>query len=400
MYTSCGWFFDELSGIETVQVMQYAGRALQLAEELATANGAQALLPVNGRGLEEEFLKRLQTAPSNIPDHRNGRVIYEKFVQQAKVDLLVLGAHYAISSLFEDYVDEARIYCYVAEREASERVDAGETRLLVGRARVTSVITGEFAVVTFGVLDMGGPNVHCGVRRFRGLGTYQTLVDEAKEAFNRADFAEVIRLFDKHFGYSTHSLRTLFKDEQRKVLNQVLAETAEEAERSFRQVYQHHAASLRFLASLGSPPPKGLATAAEFVLNRDLQQALGPASGGPPDLDRMRAVMEEAQLGSIAIDRETLSFELGLAIDREATALDHAPWDAERVRRLEALVGLAQGAKAGVDLWRAQNVCYAILQERWPREKERARRGDENTARWIEAVTALAERLKVRVPAE
>jgi hypothetical protein len=36
MYTSCGWFFDELSGIETVQVIQYAGRVLQLADQLFT----------------------------------------------------------------------------------------------------------------------------------------------------------------------------------------------------------------------------------------------------------------------------------------------------------------------------------------------------------------------------
>src|SRR6202789_2015691 len=34
MYTSCGWFFDDISGIETVQVIAYAARALQLAQNL------------------------------------------------------------------------------------------------------------------------------------------------------------------------------------------------------------------------------------------------------------------------------------------------------------------------------------------------------------------------------
>ena len=57
MYTSCGWFFDELSGIETVQVIHYAARALQLAAQLT------------GRSLEEEFLNRLQLAKSNLPEH-------------------------------------------------------------------------------------------------------------------------------------------------------------------------------------------------------------------------------------------------------------------------------------------------------------------------------------------
>ena len=36
MYTSCGWFFDEISGIETVQVMMYAARAMQLAKNYST----------------------------------------------------------------------------------------------------------------------------------------------------------------------------------------------------------------------------------------------------------------------------------------------------------------------------------------------------------------------------
>src|SRR5690606_19881857 len=34
MFTSCGWFFDEISGIETYQVLQYAARAMQMAREV------------------------------------------------------------------------------------------------------------------------------------------------------------------------------------------------------------------------------------------------------------------------------------------------------------------------------------------------------------------------------
>ena len=80
MYTSCGWFFDELSGLETVQVIQYAGRAIRLAEETC------------GVQLEDAFLERLEQAKSNIPEHRDGREIYMKFVKPAMVDLIKVGA--------------------------------------------------------------------------------------------------------------------------------------------------------------------------------------------------------------------------------------------------------------------------------------------------------------------
>src|SRR5262249_28983649 len=100
MYTSCGWFFDELSGLETVQVIQYAGRALQLAQEFTE------------RPIEREFVERLANAKSNIPEHDNGAVIYDKFVKPAMVTLPRLGAHYAISSLFNGYEEQSQIYCY------------------------------------------------------------------------------------------------------------------------------------------------------------------------------------------------------------------------------------------------------------------------------------------------
>ena len=64
MYTSCGWFFDELSGIETVQVIHYASRALQLAAQ------------ITAQSLEEEFLNLLQRTKNNLPEHVDGRAIY------------------------------------------------------------------------------------------------------------------------------------------------------------------------------------------------------------------------------------------------------------------------------------------------------------------------------------
>ncbi|MEK7216393.1 MAG: DUF3536 domain-containing protein, partial [Chloroflexota bacterium] len=99
MYTSCGWFFDDISGIEAVQVLQYAGRVLQLAEELF------------GGGLREPFLQRLAEAKSNIPEHQNGRVVFERLVDDAAVGWREAAAHYAVSSLFIEYPESVDIGC-------------------------------------------------------------------------------------------------------------------------------------------------------------------------------------------------------------------------------------------------------------------------------------------------
>jgi alpha-amylase/alpha-mannosidase (GH57 family) len=69
MYTSDGWYFDELSRPEPVQVMQYAGRVVQLTRELF------------GIDLEEGLLKILEQAKSNIPEQGDGRRIYNSLVR-------------------------------------------------------------------------------------------------------------------------------------------------------------------------------------------------------------------------------------------------------------------------------------------------------------------------------
>jgi len=235
MYTSCGWFFDELSGIETVQVIQYAGRVIQLAETIV------------GASFEPHFLDLLQKAKSNIREHRDGRLIYEKFVMPAVVDTEKLAAHYAISSLFDEYPDHAAIYCYTVEREEYQRLEAGRAALVVGRARFTSRITGESADETFGALSLGDHTISSGVGTEMDAEAYCTFVAQITEAFARVDFPEVIRALDHSFGTSIYSLKTLFRDEQRKILDTVLDATLAEDEASYRQIYDREAPLMRFV---------------------------------------------------------------------------------------------------------------------------------------------------------
>src|SRR6202030_1759484 len=132
MYTSCGWFFDEISGLETVQVVHYSGRAIQLACE--TTGNVQ---------LEAQFREKLREAKSNLREYGNGEEIYKKWVAPAIVTANKVMGHYAISSLFESYGDKTKIYCYTVEREQYGVETEGRVRLAVGRGRVRSEITKE-----------------------------------------------------------------------------------------------------------------------------------------------------------------------------------------------------------------------------------------------------------------
>jgi hypothetical protein len=382
MYTSCGWFFDELSGIETVQVIQYAGRAIQLSEELF------------GGSLEPQFLERLEKAKSNIAAHRDARHIYEKFVKPTLVNMEKVGAHYAIRSLFEPYAEHDRIYCFAVDREDFKSAEAGKMKLSLGRARFTSRITGESALQSFGVLHFGDHNVNGGVQEFRGEEAYQSLVQEISEPFSRADLPEVIRLLDRNFGKNIFSLRSLFRDDQRRILNRILESNLANAEAVYRQLYEQNAPLMRFLIDLGNPLPKSFQAAAEFSLNRSLRDAL---MAEEPPVDRVRSLLEEAVGLKIALDEVALGYALKETIERMASRFSAEPGDLSLLEKWEGLAALAVTLPFRVDLWKVQNIYFQVSREVHPQFRARAEGGEEPARAWMAHFAALGDQLHCRV---
>ncbi|NIQ93340.1 MAG: DUF3536 domain-containing protein, partial [Desulfuromonadales bacterium] len=287
MYTSCGWFFDELSGIETVQVLAYAGRALQLAQEVA------------GSQLEQSFLDRLEKAPSNIAGWGNGAGIYRGLIEPLRLDLLRVAAHHAIACEFEGDHEVDRVYCYTAEKRDYDHLGAGMANLGLGRTRIRSTITGNEAEFTFGVLNLGGHSVSAGVREYENVEAFEAMRREIRGAFEKADIAEVVRLMDKHFGSHSYTLWHLFRDEQRKVVNQIMDQALQEIEASFVQIYDRHYSLMRFLHQINMPVPRSLAAPVEEVLNAQLRRALEAET---PELERIRAIAADLEQLPVALD--------------------------------------------------------------------------------------------------
>ncbi len=382
MYTSCGWFFDELSGIETVQIIQYAGRVIQLAEELFE------------QAIEAPFLDRLEQARSNIPEYRDGRCIYERFIRPSITDLYKVTAHFAVSSLFDTYNEQISIYSYTIDHQDIRIIEAGRPRIALGKVQVTSQVTRESALLTFGVLHFGDHNLTGGVRDFQGEEPYQRMVEEVTHAFERVDLPEVIRLLDKHFLDLTYSLKSLFRDEQRKVLNVILTSTLDQAETVYRQLYEQNVPLMRFLSDLGTPPLKAFRTAAEFAINSHLRRSLAEEE---LDLDRIQILLEEARVVQIALDAETLGYTLQHNIEQKMELFFAHPTDITLLQRLEAIVNLARSLPFEVNLWQTQNVYYGMLQTFYPNFLKKAERGNETAQLWIDHFRNLGDKLLVHV---
>jgi len=384
MYTSCGWFFDEISGIETVQILQYAGRAIQLAEELFGSN------------IEQDFLERLKLAKSNVPEKQDGAYIYTTTVKPAMIDLQKVAAHYAVSSLFEPYEQKTKVYCYLVEAEDCQTIVSGRMKLRMGQVQITSEITWETARIGFAVIHFGDHNLNGGIYASQDQDptSYEDVIKLVEKAFFDSDLAELIRLLDRHFAGLTYSLKSLFRDEQRKVLNLILDSSQEQAEGAYRQVYSANAPLMHFLADLHIPLPKSFHTAIEFILNVDLRRAF---ESEDPDLEQIQALLDEGQRAKIEFDKTMLcrTFERTLNQLMEQLAKDVS--NLPLLQKLEDLVGFASKLPFEIDLWRAQNIYYSLMSNYSPANGEQSALIPSPPPDWQTHFTALGEKLYVCV---
>ncbi len=381
MYTSCGWFFDDISGIETVQILQYAGRVIQLGEQLFDVP------------FEQDFLEILEDAKSNIPEHRNGAYLYKKYVKPAIVDLPKVGAHYAISSLFTGYREQSIIYCYLVEQEDNRYFEAGNTKLAVGRVKVTSQVTRDWKTLSYGVLFFGYHNVNGGVREFKDEEAYREMVEGVADAFERGDLTGVMRLLDRHFEGMTYSVRQLFGDQQRKIMEVILDSTLDQVTAEFKQIYDRHAPLMRFLKDLQIPRPKVLHTAAEFVLNNGLRRALKREE---PDFERIKYYLNEVRRLDVTLDDTELGYTLKHTVEQIAERLRERPGDLTLLQNLDRVMSLVRSLPFEVDMWKVQNIYYRLLNEDYPGFMKKARQGEDSARAWVHYFSHLGDKLEMR----
>lgn len=380
MFTSCGWFFSDISGIETVQVLQYAGRVIQLAER------------VSGTSIEPRFLELLAPARSNVPGRGTARDIYEREVIAARLDLRRVAAHYAVLSLFDTFDDHTQIYCYDVFRREFEIHKAGRARMGIGSIEVRSTITHETAAFDLAVLHLGETELTGGVRPAGA--NFDEVRAELAVAMEPGEIPRVIRLLDQHFGETPVSIRSLFRDQQRRLLHDLLNTTLEEAESTFRQLHERYDPLVRFHNRLGIPVPKVLRTAAEFDLNLQIRRLVDE---DPLPLAEIEVRLREARDESVTLDETTL-MAFRRAIERASELFRERPDDADRLETLEALVSIVRDAKLAVDLRAAQNRYYRMRKSmRGAIEASAAQ--NEAARHWIELFDTLGEKLSITTDA-
>jgi len=384
MLTSCGWFFDDISGIETVQVMQYAARAMQL------------LLEVNGENFEADFKSILADAPTSRKGYTTGREIYEAFVQPSSIDLNRVGAHFALSAIFHPIQgDSFEIYCYSIQTHEIKRLEAGAQILTTGRAAIKSNITLEKWPVDFAVLHFGDNNLTAAVNgRMNNEKFYDTRAQLA-ENFGRGNVTEVVRIMNSSFAGQNYSLWHLFKDEQRRILYQLLKSTLAEIDGAFRQIYEHNYSLMQYMHGLNMPLPRALSAAAEFIVNQEL---LAEIQKEYVKVKRLRNVIDEANRWSLQLDTREVRFQASRKIEELMVRLTQQSENVDLLSLIYSVIRILGSVVPDLDLQKAQNRFFIIRNSKYPLMAKKASEGDEPSRKWVKRFVNLADLLKISVP--
>jgi alpha-amylase/alpha-mannosidase (GH57 family) len=381
MFTSCGWFFDEISGIEAVQVMKYAGRAIQLANE------------ISGKDLESGFIARIAKAPSNKTAFGNGAQVYERYVKPAPLDPLRIGVHYAVSSLFEDYPETIRIGEYSAQSQFVDHMESASQRLALGKAKIRSEITWEEETISYAVLHYGDQNLIGGARRFSNERTFSAMQNEIKGAFQTGDVLPIIRLMDRHFGDHNYSLWHLLRDKKREILNRILRATMAEAEASLRQIFENHYSIMSALKENNIPLPKAFATSVEFILDADFRKSMEQED---VDLDKLRKIVLEFKKWDLHPDKILLGYISSVRINKIMTELQSDPKNLILLKLIHDLLLILIDFSVDLDLWMSQNIYFSVCNQLKDDMENGKKEGNSVAEEWIELIKGIGRQLHVK----
>jgi alpha-amylase/alpha-mannosidase (GH57 family) len=351
MYTSCGWFFDEISAIEPVQILRYAAMALQYLNDLG------------GGRLEDEFVRRLAAAPSNVPEMRDGAEIYRRLVRPTAVNLSRVVTHYAITGLLDAYPEDARIYAYRVERLDEARETSNGTTLAVAHVRVSSEMTGETREMAYALAYFGGHDFSCGVRTWDDQATYDALKADLLARCARQSVADLVRGLDEYFPGGLSSLSHLFLDERRRVLANVIRATLERHEETYRKIWEENRKLVHYLREADAPIPEALAIIARHVLVEQITAELQAL----PELlvipDRVVSIVDEANALGLKLDLVPQRAVMHRAVARALDAVAELP-SRERIAQPTALIEGARRLGIPYGRWVAQNRFFEIWSER------------------------------------
>ena len=382
MYTSCGWFFNDISGIETLQIIQYAARVIQLTEQIAKLN------------LEPRFLEILEQAKGNTKEFPDGRAIYEKEIKPKIIDLRRVAGHFAVLSLYTDQPDKTNIGAYQINRIETKEYEAGRHKIAGGILKVRSMITSEEKEYAFTTLNLGSYNILGGVCNAAELADFETAFNEVKAAHNNNNINDIIEVLNKHFGTHEYSFWHIFHDEQRSIINKILQERLGAIEGAYKLLFNTNYSLIQLMNNFKMPMPDAFSFTGEFILNAEIKSILQHEE---IDLQDLQNHLMEIEKFSFNIDQQEIAAMIGKRLVKMMNHFAGRLENIEIIKKMVNLLSLAMQYKIDINFWKIQNMYYRIGRESYHEFLNKAAAENHLSEDWIGSFRELGSLLNIKL---
>ena len=350
MYTSCGWFFDDISGLEAVQVLRYAARCIDLLREAGDDPP------------EEAFLDCLDRAVSNDPDQGTGRDVWARHVAPARVEPDRVVAHIALLEVLDGLAPQPVIAGYEVTVLDHEFADRGPLALASGAVDLVHRRTGRTHAFVYAALHLGALDVVGACRRAGAA-----LIDAERLAALRTAFAkgirltQLLRLVTDGFGPHEFDISAALPDAPDRLLRTAARSLTDRFGAELERLYTDHRDVITALTAAGYALPDELRVPAQLALARRLEADLvALAAGDALALPSAKAVVAEAAEAGVLLDVPAVRAAADEAVNQAVGRAVEARRKAD-VGVAVALLALLRAAGVAVDVAPAQEAVYDVL---------------------------------------
>jgi alpha-amylase/alpha-mannosidase (GH57 family) len=353
MFTSCGWFFSDISGIETVQILRYAARAIELAG------------PEHWLTLEKQLLGDLKGAVSNVPAAGTGANIYNGPVKESILTRPALAALHAIMAHFSDDGHGADIYGYPVKELDKIVWRVGPDRVRIGALEMVSRFTYVTAVYEYLLYIEDEASFVCFVRERRDEREFREMTERLARIAVGGSARDLLSGAADYFGPRRFALQDFLPEDRDRILRRFMGKRIDLIESRFSDIYHESKHLLVLLKDANIPAPDSILVPARTHLTNKLvaEVVRWERSLDPAGLEGIKGIVTEASVFGVPIDKSPAAESFSdLLLERIRALADEL--DPEASAALEQFVNLADEMGVRTNYRAVQNRIHFILESR------------------------------------
>lgn len=354
MYASCGWFFNDISGLETAQVLKYAAHGIDLLTRLGHGDPTH------------HFIRDLAQAPSNVPAMRHGARVYQTQVLPTRIGPEKVAASYALSAVIAPLPLRTHLHAHTVRQVEGHTHQMEDIRLVCGSLNLTSDFTHGETRWVYAALYLGGYNLQASVVRCGDPQLCRTVCDEIERLLHHRNLSDILSAMRLLVHPNVLSLAELPPSDRRRLLTEIDKTLLDELGSSYERIYAEHFGTLQAFRTAQMAVPEELRLAAEYTLSHRLMRAAQrlAESPGPDAVNAARQIVELAGNDGLMLDVIPARQVIEQAVTERMAALSrNGGPDVFDIGQICRVLEAAHELHFGLQLGHAQDYLISLIED-------------------------------------